>query len=165
MPNENSNIEIMDENDISYDDGYDSASPKKRGASASSASRGAGAASPDARPSTAPAGTLALAKLGATLPGVRIPDAALHPRKGVAASPSTKNSRNRETLIINRTDKGKAALKPIAYPCARPKDFSSYYPVAEPTYHKDYLNELCYNDSQREHRIERRKKEIEREVS
>jgi len=156
MPKGNDGNFIIDEDDVSgyHDDGFDS--PGK----------------PTPKDTTSTVLTkknnnnddeLILHGTGPTLPGVRIPDIALHPKLALGPTNTGKN-RDRETLIINRTTRGKHALVPVEYPCTRPKDFTNYYPVTKPTYDKGYLNELSYNDEMKRKNAERRKKEQEREA-
>jgi rubredoxin len=145
--------DVVGEGDIAYgEEDFDAASPKSKGGASASASS-------SAKPSS-----LALRKTGAfLLPGVTLPESALHPSSRAVASSAPKTSRTRETLIINRTVRGKEALQPREYACSRAKDFSAFHPEEEPTYDKGYLNELCYADATKQRGKERRKKEIERE--
>ena len=97
-----------------------------------------------------------------SLPGVRLPYAALHPAEGkaaAAAAASSASARTRETLIIQRSSRGIDALKPVVYRSAADKDFSSFYKEEVKVYHKDYLNEMSYCMEQKEKSAERRRQE------
>ena len=97
-----------------------------------------------------------------SLPGVRLPFAALHPAEGKAAAEAAATSasaRTRETLIIQRSSRGIDALKPVVYRSAADKDFSSFYKEEIKVYHKDYLNEMSYCMEQKEKSAERRRQE------
>jgi len=97
-----------------------------------------------------------------SLPGVRLPFAALHPAEGKAAAEAAATSasaRTRETLIIQRSSRGIDALKPVVYRSAADKDFSSFYKEEVKVYHKDYLNEMSYCMEQKEKSAERRRQE------
>lgn len=97
-----------------------------------------------------------------SLPGVRLPFAALHPAEGkaaAAAAASSASARTRDTLIIQRSSRGINALKPVVYRSAEDKDFSSFYKEEVKVYHKEYLNEMSYCMEQKEKSAERRRKE------
>jgi hypothetical protein len=95
-----------------------------------------------------------------SLPGVRLPFAALHPAEGkaaAAAAASSASARTRDTLIIQRSSRGINALKPVVYRSAEDKDFSSFYKEEVKVYHKEYLNEMSYCMEQKEKSAERRR--------
>ncbi len=77
---------------------------------------------------------------------MELPAAALHPTLKVAAP--TGEGRSANTLIVNRSKTGAAALvkrnmEPTPAQAAL-RDFSSLHPPEVQTWNKGYLNELAY---------------------
>ena len=130
----------VDEDDERYDDGASASPSPRRGAAGGRPPRPASAPAAGAGPSSSTLITLAL-------PGVRLPYAAAHPRAAAEAEAGAAASlaaRTRETLIVQRSARGVAALTPVEYPSARDKDFSRFYKAPKALYDKEFLNEMAY---------------------
>lgn len=151
--------EIIDENDLNYgEEDFDGASPRKGGEPARL---------PEERERRAEgehAGPRHRKAL--TVPGLPyfLPEAVLNPRAGNSqTSAPAAPQRDRDTLIITRSRRGKELLRGPASPVKGCKDFSSYYKEERKTYDKGYLNELAYMESMRGKMEERRKAQLQKE--